>query len=96
MLDGGFESFAYHSISISWGWTILCVDLNGLLRIIKRASEALEVDEEGPAWWHSAKGFFKAKGQDDPDDKERALNYSPESWGRLQTIQMMLETMQDR
>lgn len=73
---------------------IIAVDLNGPAEgLLKEASEALEVDEEGPAWWHSAKGFF-SKGQDDPDDKERP-KYSPESWGRLQTINIMFETMQE-
>lgn len=76
---------------------IIAVDLNGpaegLLKEAAEASETLEGDEEGPAWWHSAKGFF-SKGQADPEDKE-VHKYSPESWGRLQTINMMFETMQE-
>ncbi|PYF84745.1 NTE family protein [Marinomonas alcarazii] len=66
---------------------IVAVDLNG-------PAEAL-LDKEsqtaatGPAWWHSTKDFF-AKGKE--SDKAK---YSPESWGRLQTINMMFETMQE-
>lgn len=71
---------------------IIAVDLNGPAdSVLKKEAEELEAkeSEDGPAWWQSAKDLF-SKG-DDPDK----TNYSADSWGRLQTINMMFETMQE-
>ncbi|SHF22825.1 NTE family protein [Marinomonas polaris DSM 16579] len=68
---------------------IVAVDLNGPAeRVVNNVSES---DPEGPAWWLSTKGFF-GKNKEETDEKAK---YSPESWGRLQTINMMFETMQE-
>ncbi|WP_421852482.1 patatin-like phospholipase family protein [Marinomonas sp.] len=67
---------------------IVAVDLSPAERVVKNVSES---DSEGPAWWLSTKGFF-GKNKDGADEK---VKYSPESWGRLQTINMMFETMQE-
>lgn len=68
---------------------IVAVDLNG-------AAEGIPQDESesrfaAPAWWQSAKGFF-SKGSESESEEAK---YLPESWGRLQTINMMFETMQE-
>ena len=69
---------------------IIAVDLNGPAEgMLEDVSEATS---NAPAWWLNAKGVFaKEKG----DDLEEKPKYSPESWGRLQTINMMFETMQE-
>ncbi|RBP84617.1 alpha/beta hydrolase [Marinomonas rhizomae] len=69
---------------------IVAVDLNGPAEQV--INEVSEGEEEGPAWWMSTKGFFGKNKEDGVDDKAK---YSPESWGRLQTINMMFETMQE-
>lgn len=66
---------------------IVAVDLNGPAEVL--LDKESEQGATGPAWWHSTKDFF-AMGKE-PDKAK----YSPESWGRLQTINMMFETMQE-
>lgn len=69
---------------------IIAVDLNGPARA---SSESADSDvSSSPAWWQSAKGFF-SKGEE--DETVGVNSYTPESWGRLQTINMMFETMQE-
>ena len=74
---------------------IIAVDLNGPGE--KELDQVpVSIDggaKEAPSWWGSAKGFF-SKGQDDFSDKDDNA-YSPENWGRLQTINVMFETMQE-
>ncbi|MCB5161846.1 patatin-like phospholipase family protein [Marinomonas algarum] len=69
---------------------IVAVDLNGPAQIAN--VDLPEEDSEAPAWWQSAKGFFM---KEDKDALAEKVEYSPESWGRLQTINMMFETMQE-
>jgi NTE family protein len=66
---------------------IVAVDLNGPAE--GDYEEVQESDSEEPAWWSNTKDFFsKNKEADKPE-------YTPENWGRLQTINMMFETMQE-
>ena len=76
---------------------IIAVDLNGpavMLPEDKRENieEASgDVEDQQPAWWLNAKSIL-GFGSDGSDEK---IQYSPESWGRLQTVNMMFETMQE-
>lgn len=68
---------------------IIAVDLNGPADgLLKKEAEEFE-PEESSAWWQTAKDLFS---NDDDGEKPK---YSVESWGRLQTINMMFETMQE-
>ncbi|WP_394179349.1 patatin-like phospholipase family protein [Marinomonas posidonica] len=70
---------------------IIAVDLNGPADNLARMAEKEEEAEgDGPAWWSSAKSLFSKHKQDEVE-----ANYDAESWGRLQTINMMFETMQE-
>lgn len=73
---------------------IVAVDLNGPAKCIPDEIETEEPDdkEDDSAWWGSVKKLFN-KGQDDSDEDKP--KYSSDSWGRLQTINMMFETMQE-
>lgn len=70
---------------------IIAVDLNGPAR--EMSEEDFVMQEKEPEWWHSIKGFFsKQKDENEPSPEKR---YDPQSWGRLQTINMMFEAMQE-
>ncbi|QUX98138.1 alpha/beta hydrolase [Marinomonas sp. CT5] len=69
---------------------IVAVDLNGPAERV--LEDITDESKNVPAWWLSTKGFF-GKGKE--EDVESKTKYSPESWGRLQTINMMFETMQE-
>lgn len=68
---------------------IVAVDLNGPAQGFMEPD--VDDEESGTAWWQSAKDFFAKSESEELDLKP---SYSPESWGRLQTINMMFETMQ--
>ncbi|KZN12388.1 patatin-like phospholipase family protein [Marinomonas sp. TW1] len=68
---------------------IIAVDLNGPADNLARMAEK-EDGDDGPAWWNSAKSLFSKNKQDEVE-----ASYDVESWGRLQTINMMFETMQE-
>ena len=73
---------------------IIAVDLNGpTIMLPETIVDEAELDKtEGqPAWWLSAKSIL-GLGQGDSEEKAQ---YTPESWGRLQTVNMMFETMQE-
>lgn len=69
---------------------IIAVDLNGPAEGM--LADVADTSSSAPAWWLNAKGFFAKEKEDDLEEKPK---YSPESWGRLQTINMMFETMQE-
>lgn len=69
---------------------IIAVDLNGPAEGM--LADVADTGSSAPAWWLNAKGFFAKEKEDDLEEKPK---YSPENWGRLQTINMMFETMQE-
>lgn len=69
---------------------IVAVDLNGPAHAVHQ--EVQEEEPDASAWWQSAKEFFS---KDHKNELEEDAAYSPASWGRLQTINMMFETMQE-
>jgi NTE family protein len=73
---------------------IVAVDLNGpAQRVLEElANEVLDEKEDKTAWWETAKDFFSKDNDGAVGDKPK---YSSESWGRLETINMMFETMQE-
>ncbi|WP_222863100.1 patatin-like phospholipase family protein [Marinomonas sp. IMCC 4694] len=68
---------------------IVAVDLNGPAHAF--TEPVVNKADDGPDWWQSTKEFFTKAESDELDLKS---DYSPESWGRLQTVNMMFETMQ--
>ncbi|ETX11547.1 patatin [Marinomonas ushuaiensis DSM 15871] len=92
-VDGGILNPLPIIPSVSAGADyIIAVDLNGPADgVLKEKAEELKAkeSEEGPAWWQTAKELFSRDGEDTKP------KYSAESWGRLQTINMMFETMQE-
>ncbi|RDL46036.1 alpha/beta hydrolase [Marinomonas piezotolerans] len=69
---------------------IIAVDLNGPARELSE-EEFIKQDDE-PEWWSSVKSFF---GKSKDEATTASKSYEPQSWGRLQTINMMFETMQE-
>lgn len=69
---------------------IVAVDLNGPAQELSE-EEFIKQDDE-PEWWSTVKNFFgKGKEAEGIQDKR----YEPQNWGRIQTINMMFETMQE-
>lgn len=73
---------------------IVAVDLNGPAKCVLDEIVAEEADdkEDDSAWWGSVKKLFHKGADDVEEDKAK---YAVDSWGRLQTINMMFETMQE-
>lgn len=69
---------------------IIAVDLNGPAQELSE-EDFIKRDDE-PEWWSNVKSFF-GKGKDTDSIPEK--RYDPQSWGRIQTINMMFETMQE-
>jgi NTE family protein len=102
-VDGGILNPLPIIPSVSAGADyIIAVDLNGPADgTLKDKSEGLKEKElkekelkvkesdDGPVWWQTAKDLFNK------EDTGEKTKYSAESWGRLQTINMMFETMQE-
>ncbi|MBM6550194.1 patatin-like phospholipase family protein [Marinomonas ostreistagni] len=79
---------------------IIAVDLNGPAENLPENN--FIVQQKEVEWWQNLKGFFaRDKDSDEPaevEDKtslEPVKRYDPQSWGRVQTINMMFETMQE-
>ena len=72
---------------------IIAVDLNGPAQEL---SESTVVQPEQEAeWWRSVKDFFGKMGDDSESELEPETRYDTQNWGRIQTINMMFETMQE-
>ncbi|MEL0638391.1 patatin-like phospholipase family protein [Marinomonas sp. TI.3.20] len=72
---------------------IIAVDLNGPAQEL--TTETLVEKSNEPEWWSSVKGLFGKQRADDELEVRSVNKNSPETWGRLQTINMMFETMQE-
>lgn len=79
---------------------IIAVDLNGPSQELPENN--FIVQQKEIEWWHSLKGLFaRDKDPDQLEDNveetllEPAKRYDPQSWGRVQTINMMFEAMQE-
>lgn len=74
---------------------IIAVDLNGSAREPNPHSFIEAVKDESE-WWRGVKDFFgRVKGENEEDSIEPETRYNTQSWGRIQTINMMFETMQE-
>lgn len=69
---------------------IIAVDLNGPADNLHHQQEKVADQEDGPTWWNNAKSLFSKN-----KNEENSMDYNAESWGRLETINMMFETMQE-
>jgi len=72
---------------------IIAVDLNGPAQEL--TTETLVEKNNEPEWWSGFKGFFVKSRTDEEIEARNISKNGPESWGRLQTINMMFETMQE-
>ncbi|MGB2065399.1 MAG: patatin-like phospholipase family protein [Marinomonas gallaica] len=74
---------------------IIAVDLNGPAQ--HPANPPFVVPEKESEWWHNIKDFFsKAKEESGGGEvMEPEKRYDTQSWGRIQTINIMFETMQE-
>ena len=98
-VDGGVLNPLPIVPSISAGADyIVAVDLNGPMADLTqpKVDKSIEDENTKSAWWLSAKEFL---GLDQSENNEAEVekvkkNYS-DNWGRLQTINMMFETMQE-
>ena len=74
---------------------IIAVDLNGPARNTSPHPFVESVKEESE-WWRGVKDFFgRVKSEADDESIEPETRYNTQSWGRIQTINMMFETMQE-
>ncbi|TPE55670.1 alpha/beta hydrolase [Maribrevibacterium harenarium] len=73
---------------------IIAVDLNGPAMHGEESHLPQPIDDNEPEWWSSVKGLFGLN-RDDESEEVLPKRYDPESWGRIQTINMMFETMQE-
>lgn len=73
---------------------IIAVDLNGSAQ--DPVVSPIPEPEKESEWWHNIKELFsKAKSEGDEESIEPEKRYDPQSWGRIQTINMMFEAMQE-
>ncbi|REG85792.1 patatin-like phospholipase family protein [Marinomonas pollencensis] len=72
---------------------IIAVDLNGPAQEL--TTETLVAKNNEPEWWSGFKGLFSKNRSDEEIEARNLSKAGPESWGRLQTINMMFETMQE-
>lgn len=74
---------------------IVAVDLNGPANRPEQHA-FLATEKEESEWWRGVKDFFgRVKSESDEDSIEPETRYNTQSWGRIQTINMMFETMQE-
>lgn len=72
---------------------IIAVDLNGPAQELS-TEDFVEQNNE-PEWWSNFKGLFGRQRSDEEMQKPDIRKSSSVSWGRIQTINMMFETMQE-
>ncbi|SBS34306.1 NTE family protein RssA [Marinomonas spartinae] len=76
---------------------LVAVDLNGPAQEL--TSESLVEQSNTPEWWLTFKGLFGRHKSDEEEQKASTANLARKnnavSWGRIQTVNMMFETMQE-
>jgi len=75
---------------------LIAVDLNGPAREL--TSESLVEQGNVPEWWSTFKGLFgrhKSDEEESPPSANLSRKNNTVSWGRIQTVNMMFETMQE-
>ncbi|SBS31434.1 NTE family protein RssA [Marinomonas aquimarina] len=73
---------------------IIAVDLNGPAQQPEQAT-FIEPEKESSEWWQGVKDFFGRVKAEAEEDVEPETRYNTQSWGRIQTINMMFEAMQE-
>jgi len=98
-VDGGVLNPLPIVPSISAGADyIIAVDLNGSTANLTKPKETEKTEDDEKtksAWWLSAKEFLGLDQSADDAEVEKVQKNYTENWGRLQTINMMFETMQE-
>lgn len=72
---------------------IIAVDLNGPAR--EAMTDVLTESREESEWWSSVKSLFSRGRAEQEVEKQQFARNVPENWGRLQTMNIMIETMQE-
>lgn len=93
-VDGGMLNPLPIIPSVSAGADyIIAVDLNGPAQEL--TSEDFAESSHEPEWWSSVKGVFGRNKPDNVLQSQQVRKKSSMNWGRIHTMNMMFETMQE-